>query len=233
MNYPETSGNAERGVHQGQPVATAGAPLTRARAAMIVLHGRGATARSILTLADELAQPDVAYLAPQAAGQTWYPFSFLAPLAQNEPALSSALQTVADVLAHLEAAGFPAERVVLSGFSQGACLSLEYAARHPRRYGGLVALSGGLIGTGPRADAEPPHDKLFAYAGDLENTPVFLGCSDQDPHIPLARVRESARILKHLGGAVDERIYPGMGHTVNEDEIRAVRGVLARLLHPA
>ncbi|HLA63305.1 MAG TPA: alpha/beta fold hydrolase, partial [Rhodothermales bacterium] len=199
------------GPHQGGRVVEGGAPLGRARAAMILVHGRGASAESILDLADLFAQPDVAYLAPQAAGHTWYPFSFLAPLERNEPGLSSGLRAVGDVLARVEAAGLPAEKTVVLGFSQGACLALEFAARHPRRYGGVVALSGGLIGTGGQAGA-PPDDKRFDYEGSLDGTPVFLGCSDVDPHIPLARVRRSAEVLTALGGDVTERIYPGMGH---------------------
>lgn len=222
--------NHPGGPHQGQPVAEAGAPLTRAQAAMILVHGRGATAGSILTLADELAQPEVAYRAPQAAGYAWYPYSFLAPLAHNEPGLTSGLQLLGETLEQLEAGGLGPERTVLLGFSQGACLALEYAARHPRRYGGVVALSGGLLGTAEIAGAAPPHDKRFDYDGSLDGTPVFLGCSDVDAHIPLARVQQSAEVLRTLGGAVTARIYPGMGHTVNEDEIRFVRGLLANLL---
>jgi predicted esterase len=132
--------------HQGQPVLAAGAPLDQARAAMVLIHGRGASAQDILSLTDELSQPDVAYLAPQAAGNTWYPYSFLAPLSSNEPYLSSALDVVAALLEHIAAAGIPAERTLLLGFSQGACLSLEFVARNARRYGGVAGLSGGLIG---------------------------------------------------------------------------------------
>lgn len=218
------------GPHQGQRVAESGAPLGRARAAMILVHGRGATAGSILSLADELAQPEVAYLAPQAAGNTWYPYSFLAPLERNEPGLSSGLRALDDVRRRIEEAGIPAERTVLLGFSQGACLASEYAARHARRYGGVVVLSGGLIGTSEVAGAEPPSDKRFEYAGSLGGTPVFLGCSDVDAHIPLERVRESTRVLRALGAEVTERIYPGMGHTINKDEVRFIRGLLAGLI---
>ena len=221
------------GPHQGQPVAQAGAPLHRARAAAVLVHGRGATAEGFLGLADAFAQPDVAYLAPQAAGRTWYPHSFLAPLASNEPGLGSGLRAVHDLVGRLGAAGLPPERTVLLGFSQGACLALEAAARHARRYGGVVALSGGLIGSGERPGAEPPDDKRFDYDGALDGTPVFLGCSDVDPHIPLARVHDSARVLGGLGGDVTERIYPGAGHTVLEDEVRFVRGLLASLVDGA
>jgi phospholipase/carboxylesterase len=205
--------------HQGRVVRT-GAPPHRAKAAMILLHGRGASAEGMLSLADALAQPDIAYLAPQAARGTWYPYSFLAPLADNEPWLSSALQVIADVLRSLAAEGFPPERVGLLGFSQGGCLALEFAARHARRYGAVVGLSAGLIG---------PEGTPRNYSGSLAGTPAFLGCSDIDPHIPLARVRESTRILRQLGAEVQEQIYPCMDHTINDDEIRRVRGLLARL----
>ncbi|HWN20057.1 MAG TPA: dienelactone hydrolase family protein [Gemmatimonadales bacterium] len=205
------------GPHQGQPVRTAGAPLTRARAAMVMLHGRGATPESILSLAPALDAPDLAYLAPQAAGNSWWPQSFLAPIASNEPGISSAMAAVADVLRQTAAAGIPPERTFLLGFSQGACLAAEFAARHARRYGGVAALSGGLIGP----DGTPRN-----YAGSLEGTPVFLGCSDVDPHIPAARVQESAEVLGKLGGDVTMRLYPGMGHLVNEAEIAAVRAMM-------
>lgn len=208
------------GLHQGQPVLTTGVPLDKAGAAMILVHGRGADARSILELAAEFDQPAMAYLAPQAAGFTWYPNRFLAPIASNEPYLSSALQAVGDVLRQVEQAGIPAEKTVLLGFSQGACLALEYAARHARRYGGLVGFSGGLIG---------PPGTTFEYDGSLDGTPVFLGCSDVDFHIPVERVHETAAALRRLSGDVTERIYPNMGHTINQDEIDFVRGMLAEL----
>ena len=226
---PRASEPVSDGPHQGQPVARAGVPLERAQAAAIFVHGRGASAESILSLADALAQPEVAYLAPQAAGYTWYPNSFLAPIEQNEPGLSSGLQVLADLLARLDEAGHPPERVLLLGFSQGACLTTEFAARHPRRYGGVVALSGGLIGTGERPGKAPPHDKVFDYAGDLDGTPVFLGCSDVDPHIPIERVETTARVFERLGADVRTRVYEGMGHTINDDEIRYVRKLLVRL----
>jgi predicted esterase len=190
------------GPHQGQPL----------------VHGRGATAESILTLADELGRDDFAYLAPQAAGYSWYPYSFLAPFQQNEPGLSSGLARIGEVVARLEADGIPAERIVLLGFSQGACLMSEFAARNPRRYGGLIALSGGLIGP-----PGTPRD----YPGSLAGTPAFLGCSDRDPHIPLARVQETTAVLREMGADVTERIYPAMGHTVNADEIEHVRRLMA------
>jgi phospholipase/carboxylesterase len=209
------------GPHQGQQVLAAGVPLERATAAMILVHGRGASAESILTLSAELEQADFAYLAPQAAGNTWYPYPFTAPLANNEPYLSSALAMLGSVLAHVQAAGIPPERTILLGFSQGACLSLEFAARNARRYGGLVGLSGGLIG---------PDGTSRDYPGALDGTPVFLGCSDVDAHIPARRVEHSAEVLRKLGGAVTMRLYPGMGHTVNEDEIAFVQAMMAALI---
>uniref|UniRef100_UPI0035B07334 alpha/beta hydrolase n=1 Tax=Promineifilum sp. TaxID=2664178 RepID=UPI0035B07334 len=205
--------------HGGQPLRAAGRPLAEADSALILLHGRGATAESILDLVDYLPRPGMTYLAPQAAQQTWYPLSFLSPLAQNEPYLSSALWRVGEVMAQVEAAGIPAERTFLGGFSQGACLAAEYAARHARRYGGLLLFSGGLIG---------PPGVARDYAGSLAGTPVFLGCSDVDPHIPLARVEETAEVLRRLGAIVDLRIYPRMGHTINQDEIEGAGAVVSK-----
>lgn len=206
--------------HQTQPVLSLGAPLERAKAAMILIHGRGASAESILTLTSEFDAPDLAYLAPQADGYTWYPNSFLAPVASNEPGITNGMQTIDNLMAHLAEHGLSSEQVILLGFSQGACLSLEYAARHAKRYAGVVALSGGLIG----AD-DTPRD----YVGSLAETPVFLGCSDVDFHIPVGRVHESAEIMANLGGAVTKRIYPNMGHTVNQDELDFVRELLQSL----
>ncbi|HZU02445.1 MAG TPA: dienelactone hydrolase family protein [Ktedonobacteraceae bacterium] len=206
------------GPHRGQPVHVAGEPLQSARAAMILMHGRGASAEDILTLVPELDQSGYAYLAPQAAGYTWYPYSFLAPLSNNEPWLSSALSVIASLLNTIAEVGIPPERTILLGFSQGACLSLEFAARNARRYGGLAGLSGGLIG---------PDSTPRDYQGSLEATPVFLGCSDVDFHIPKRRVQQSSEVLQRLGGDVTMRLYPGMGHMVNEDEIQFVRGMMA------
>lgn len=204
--------------HQSQPVLAAGKPLSDAGGALILIHGRGASAESILDLAEYLPHPDLAYLAPQAADSTWYPYAFLAPMANNEPYLSSALARVAEVVAQVEAAGLPPERIFLGGFSQGACLASEFVARNARRYGGLLVFSGGLIGR----DGTPRD-----YQGSLAGTPVFIGCSDVDPHIPAGRVRETAAVLERLGATVDSRIYPRMGHTINQDEIDAAAALLA------
>lgn len=204
-------------------IASAGAPLSRAKAAMILLHGRGATAEGMLDLAEVFAQPDVAYLAPQAAGRTWYPYSFLAPIDQNEPHLSRALAQVGELVSDLGRNGFSPEKLIILGFSQGGCLALEYAARNAQRYGAIIGLSAGLIG---------PEGTPRTYGGSLAGTRVVLGCSDVDAHIPVGRVHESARVLTALGADVIERIYPAMGHTINDDEIAQVRTALARMLHP-
>lgn len=213
MMTPET-------IHQGQPVLAKGLDLDDAKAVMVMIHGRGATAEGMLTLTDELSAEGFAYRAPQATASNWYPFRFIEPIEKNEPYLSSALQAVDDVLTRLAENGFPPEKVILLGFSQGACLALEYAARNPRRYGGVVGLSGGVIG---------PMGMQFAYDGSLEGTPVFLGCSDQDSHIPLQRVHETAAAFEGLGAAVDKRIYPDMGHTINADEIAAIDAMMNAL----
>jgi phospholipase/carboxylesterase len=204
--------------HGRQPVRTAGASVSAARAAVLMLHGRGASAGDMLGLVEHLAMPDIAFLAPEAAGSTWYPHPFLAPLERNEPWLTSALALVKRQIEAIAAAGLDRSHVVLMGFSQGACLALEYAVRDARRYGGLAGLSGGLIG--------PPRTR-WDYDGSFDGTPVFLGCSDADPHIPVERVQESARVLTRLGARVTERLYPGMGHMVNADEIAHVRALIA------
>lgn len=214
--------HADRNVdpHRGQPLLTAGEPLGQARAVMVMLHGRGASAADILSFAGELAHPGFAYLAPQAAGNAWYPNSFLAPISSNEPHLSSALNVIDGLLTRIAEAGVPLEHVMVLGFSQGACLTLEYVARHARRYGGVVGWSGGLIG---------PDGTPRDYPGSLEGAPVFLGCSNIDPHVPLARVEHTADTLRRMGGDVTARIYPGMDHTVNQDEIAFVREMMAAL----
>jgi phospholipase/carboxylesterase len=214
QNHPTTD------PHAGQPVLAAGAPLAQARAAMLMVHGRGASARDILGLAAELHQPGFAFIAPQAAQNTWYPNPFMTPMAGNEPWLSSALAKLAEVLALIAATGIPPERTLLLGFSQGACLATEFAARHATRYGGVVGLSGGLIG---------PDGAPRDYPGSLAGTPIFLGCSDVDFHIPKERVDLTAEVLGRLGATVTKRLYPNMGHTVNEDELEFIRGMQAAL----
>ena len=203
--------------HAGQPVRTAGVPLADARAAVVMLHGRGGTAEDILTLVPMLGTDDVAYLAPQAAGGTWYPFGFMSPIERNEPGITSAMNTVGRLIAQIELDGVDPAQTYLLGFSQGACLATEYVARHARRFGGVAGLSGGLIG---------PEGTSRDYAGSLDGTPVFLGCSDVDGHIPAERVRETAEVLRRLGADVTMRLYPGMGHTINEDELAAVQAML-------
>ncbi len=209
-----------QGPHQGQKVYTGGRPLAEANGAMILVHGRGATAPSILELADLLPHPDLAYLAPQASNNTWYPYSFLSPLGQNEPGLSSGLQALADLVARIEAAGIPAEKIILGGFSQGACLASEFVARNARRYGGLLVFSGGVIGP-----PGTPRD----YDGSLDGTPVFLGCSDSDFHIPVERVHETTVVFEELGADVTEKIYPRMGHTIIQDEIDQAQKIVEGL----
>ncbi len=208
------------GPHQGQPIRMRGEPLSRARAALLMVHGRGARAEDILSLAGELAQPGFAFLAPQAAENTWYPNRFLAPLESNEPWLTSALTLVADVLAEIARAGIPSERTMLLGFSQGACLALEFVARLAQRYGGVVGLSGALIG---------PDDALRDYAGSLAGTPVFLGCSDVDIHVAKERVQAAGEALRRLGGEVTLRLYPNLDHSINRDEIDFVQGMMQSL----
>ena len=210
------------GPHAGERVVHAGAPLATARAAMILVHGRNAGPANILELVPVLGRPEFACLAPGAAGGTWYPLSFMAERARNEPGLSSGLQVIGKLVADLVERGIPSQRIVLLGFSQGACLTAEFAARNPRRYGGVMVLSGGLIG--------PPGTTWDDLAGTLDGTPVFLGCSDVDAHVPAARVLESRAAFERLGGAVTSRLYPGMGHLVNDDEIAFVRGVLDDVL---
>lgn len=202
------------------PVLHRGLAPAEAKAALILVHGRGASAEGILRLAEELDAPGFALLAPQAAGRSWYPRPFLAPLEENEPALSSALEVLRGLTASLAAAGIPHERIGLLGFSQGACLVLEFAARRPLRYGAVFGLSGGLIG---------PPGTVWPQDGSLAGTPVFLGCGDADPHIPAQRVRESAEALAALGAEVTLQLYSGLGHRVVPDELDRINERLRRL----
>jgi phospholipase/carboxylesterase len=214
--------NPFQGPHQNMSIVTTGRKPAQADAAMVLIHGRGATADSILTLANEFENADQLHLvAPQASQFTWYPYSFLAPTEKNEPGLSSGLQVIFDIIASLESEGIPVHKIILLGFSQGACLASEFVARHPAKYGGLIALSGGLIG-----DVISPEN----YSGSLEGTPYFVGCSDIDAHIPVERVHDSAEVMEKLGASVLKKIYPGMGHTINEDEIIEAKKIIDRVL---
>jgi len=208
------------GPHDDQPIIEAGADPGEATAGSVFVHGRGATARSILEMRTQVHGDGMAYLAPQAARNTWYPNSFLAEIGSNEPGLTSGLGRVDTAVSRLREAGIPRDRILLLGFSQGACLASEYLARNADRYGGLVALSGGVVG---------PEGMSRDYAGSVDGTPVFLGCSDRDPHIPLERVEETAEVFEALDGDVDKRIYEGMGHTVNADELDYVRELIGTL----
>ncbi|WP_226482383.1 dienelactone hydrolase family protein [Natrinema amylolyticum] len=208
------------GPHQDQQLVTGGTDLAEAEAALVLTHGRGAAARGMIQMANEVHREGVAFLAPQAARRTWYPNSFLEPVERNEPGRSSGLQAISDAIGEADDAGIPTERIMLIGFSQGACLASEYLARNPRRYGGLAALSGGLIG-------EELDDE---YPGDLEGTPVFLGCSDVDPHIPEERVHDTAAVFEDMNADVTKRLYEGMGHGINEDEMEFVSEMVAALV---
>lgn len=209
------------GPHQATSVAEHGAQLSDAEAAMIMVHGRGATARSMFPLAEEFAQPTFHYRAIQAQKNTWYPYSFLSPREQNQPGIKSGLQSIYDQIEIIEKAGISKGKIIILGFSQGACLASEYVARHPQKFGGLVALSGGLIGDEIEKDS---------YQGSLEDTEIFLGCSDVDPHIPKERVDLTEQVLKSLEGNVTKKIYKNMAHTVNRDEINQIRKIMANLL---
>lgn len=215
--------------HHGQEIATTGAPLGQGRAVVIMIHGRNAAPANILSLAPELDRslgsardrPDVTYLAPAAANATWYPYSFLADREKNEPWLSSALRMLGELVERVSDAGIPKHKILLLGFSQGACLSSEFAVRNAARYGGILIYSGGVIG---------PPGTTWNETGDFDKTPVFLGCSDVDAHVPKARVDESADVFARMGADVTKRIYPGMGHLVNEDEIKFARDLIDKVL---
>ena len=208
------------GPHQATQILKGGVDASEADAAMIMIHGRGATAQSILPLADEFdTNLKLTLRAPQASGNTWYPNSFMAPSENNEPGISSGLQQIFTIVEELKSEGFSEDQIYLLGFSQGACLVSEFVARHPKKYGGLIALSGGLIGEGTSIPADN-------YSGDLSGTPVFMGCSDVDAHIPKERVNESAEVFTQLNADVNKKLYPGMGHTVTHDEIEEINQLL-------
>ncbi|MGE0445618.1 MAG: alpha/beta hydrolase [Vicinamibacterales bacterium] len=202
--------------HGSQPVMQQGEPLGSAPV-LLMIHGRGAGPKNILDLVPRLARPGFTCLAPAAAGNTWYPYSFMAETAKNQPGLDSALDTLRRIVDDAIARGVPAERIVILGFSQGACLTSEFAARHARRYGGIIAFTGGLIG---------PPGTTWDYPGAFDGTPIFLGCSDVDHHVPKTRVDETEEVFTRMGAAVDKRIYPGMEHIVNDDEIAAAQKIL-------
>ncbi len=207
--------------HRDQPVRTLGASVTQAEAAVVLLHGRGASAEDILGLAGEMYDERIAYLAPQAADHRWYPYSFMAPIAENEPWLSSALAKVGAVVKLAVDGGVPLERIFLCGFSQGACLSTEFIARHPARYGGLVAFTGGLIG---------PADADLHHAGDLTGMPALFSSGDPDPHVPWSRVLASAKQFTAMGADVKTQRYPGRQHTVLPQEIKYARALIFKSL---
>ena len=206
--------------HAGQPVVTAGVPLGEGKTAVIAVHGRGAGPANILDLVPRIGRPDLTWLAPAAADRTWYPYSFMAERERNEPGLSSALHVLTMLVDDVLARGVPRHRVVLLGFSQGACLTSEFAYRNPARYGGVIVFTGGLIG---------PAGTTWDLPGSFAGTPIFVGSSDVDSHVPKTRVDETAAVFERMGAAVDKRIYPGMGHVVNDDEIEAARTVLSSI----
>ncbi len=189
---------------------TAGKPLKEAKKALIMIHGRGAGSNDILSLARHLDVADFALVAPQAEGNTWYPYSFLVPASQNEPSLSNSLNTISEVVKAVTENGIENENIYFLGFSQGACLALEFTARNTAKYGGVVAFTGGLIG-----------DKVYEenYSGNFENTPIFIGTSDPDFHVPVERVNETEMLLKKMGASVTKKVYENMGHTISQDEI--------------
>lgn len=210
--------------HGHQPVLTDGAPFGDGEAVMIMVHGRNAGPRNILDLVPHLAHPTFTYLAPAASGNTWYPYSFMTDTVKNEPGLSSALRVLDDLVARVVARGIGKDRIALLGFSQGACLTGEYAVRHAGRFGGILLFSGGLIG---------PPGTTWNHDGAFDGTPVFLGCSDVDPHIPKERVEESTAVFTRMGADVTMRLFPGMGHMVNDEEIAVARTIMDGMIAPA
>jgi predicted esterase len=203
--------------HKGQPVATSGRPLEESRGAAVMMHGRGRDTDDILGVAERVDEETFAYVAPAAEGNSWYPYSFMEPTQENEPRLSYALEVLDDTVNGLAERGIPKREIVLAGFSQGACLVAEYAARHAERWGGILIFTGGLIG---------PPGMRWDYEGYFDGTPVFLGTSDVDEFVPEERVRESANVFEKMGANVTLRVYSGMGHIVNDDEVAAAREIL-------
>lgn len=204
-------------MHTIKNTVWAGVPLDQAKRVLIMTHGRGASAQSILSLASELAVDGFALAAPQATGNTWYPYSFLAPEAQNEPGLSSGLAVLKELLDTVKAAGISSENVYFLGFSQGACLTSEFVARHAQPFGGVFILSGGVIGDSVKTER---------YTGNFAGTPIFLGCSDVDAHVPKDRVQDSSEVFRTLGATVTERIYPNAPHSIFQDEIDHINHIL-------
>jgi predicted esterase len=216
-NGPSMSPQSQNDPHADQPIVRTGTEIVQADAVAIFLHGRGSSAQEILSLYEELGLEGVSAIAPQAAGHTWYPQSFLAALAANQPYLDSAIASVDFVVQSVLSEGIPANRIALVGFSQGACLASEYLARNPRRYGGAIILTGGLVGP-----PGTPRD----YPGSLEGTPIFLGTSDPDPHVPVERVLETKTVFERMGAHIELRRYPGMPHTINSEELAAARSFI-------
>lgn len=213
-------GRADVKPHGGQPVEMLGAPLKQAAGAVVMIHGRNAAPRNILDLVPRLHHPAFAYVAPAAAGNTWYPYSFMAETASNEPGLSSGLFAIGEVIDTVAEGGVSHDKIILLGFSQGACLASEFAVRNARGWGGVIAFSGGLIG---------PPGTAWSTDRSFDGTPVFFGCSDMDAHVPKTRVDESAEVFSAMGAEVTKRIYPGMGHLVNDDEIEFTKTLMSQV----
>lgn len=207
--------------HVGQPIETTGRPLGEGRAVMIMIHGRQAAPVNILQLVDSLSQPEFTYIAPAAADNTWYPYSFMADKEQNEPGISSGVAVIDGVVSDVVNKGILKDHIVLLGFSQGACLTAEYAVEHADRFGGVILYSGSVIG---------PPGTTWAYGGSFDGTPIFMGCSDVDSHVPMERIEEGAAVFERMGAIVTKRIYPGMGHQINDDEIAFTQGLMRNLL---
>ncbi len=207
--------------HAGQPIEVTGRPLGEGRAVMIMIHGRDAAPVNILQLVDSLSHPEFTYMAPAAANNTWYPYSFMAEKKQNEPGISSGLAVIDGVVTDVVNSGIPKDHIILLGFSQGACLTAQYAVEHADRFGGVIVYSGSLIG---------PPGTTWSYGSSFDGTPIFMGCSDVDSHVPLERVEQGAAVFERMGAVVTKRIYPGMGHLVNDDEMAFTQDLMRELL---